>query len=215
MKINNKASLEFFSQMANENNLNPNSVKLAKNSDFSTYDSDFIMQYTNQDSEILDLATGTGLIINKIAQKVKKIVAVEAFENFTKFIIKSDNIKIIHENVYDYIPEQKFDLITIFALMHYLNEEEAVALYKKYIPFLKPKGKIIIKNQFGVKEDVNISGYSEELKKDYYAQYRHIDKEVKILLHIGYKNVKVVDIYPPECNRWSNTHFYAIIGEKS
>ena len=31
---------------------------------------------------------------------------------------------------------------------------------------------------------------------------------------IGFKNIEKFDIYPPEANRWNNTHFYAIIAEK-
>jgi hypothetical protein len=79
---------------------------------------------------------------------------------------------------------------------------------------LKPSGKFIIKNQFSVTEDVNVSGFSSELQQEYHAQYRNIDKEIEILKKIGYKNVEVFDIYPPECNRWNNTHFYAIVATK-
>ena len=77
---------------------------------------------------------------------------------------------------------------------------------------MKHDGKIIIKNQFGIEQDVTVEGYSQEQKTEYYAQYRQINKEVSILSNIGYKNIEVFDIYPPECNRWQNTHFYAIVG---
>lgn len=76
------------------------------------------------------------------------------------------------------------------------------------------EGKIIIKNQFGVRDDVVVEGYSEEQHSNYFAQYRFIDKEVVNLSNIGYQNISVMDIYPPECNRWENTHFYAIVAEK-
>ena len=33
-------------------------------------------------------------------------------------------------------------------------------------------------------------------------------------MDIGYKNIEIVDIYPPEANRWDNTHFYSIVAEK-
>lgn len=44
--------------------------------------------------------------------------------------------------------------------MHYFDEEESIFIYKKYYGF------IIIKNQFGVKEDITIDGYSEEQKNN-------------------------------------------------
>ncbi len=59
-----------------------------------------------------------------------------------------------------------------------------------------------------------MSGYSKEQKADYFSQYRHIDKEVKILKDIGFKNIETFDVYPKQANRWNNTHFYAIVGEK-
>ena len=95
--------------------------------------------------------------------------------------------------------------------MHYVNEEEVQVLYKKYQQFLKPQGIFIIKNQFGINETINISGYSQEQKRDYYSQYRWIEREKEILISLGHRIVEVCDIYPPEANRWDNTHFYAIV----
>lgn len=102
----------------------------------------------------------------------------------------------------------------MFGIVQYFNESEIIKIYEKYFNNLKENGTTIIKNQFGVNEDVLVSGYSKELKKNYYSQYRHIDKEVKILENIGYKNIEVIDICPPQCNRWENTHFWAIVCKK-
>lgn len=90
----------------------------------------------------------------------------------------------------------------------------AIEIYKRYFCFLKQGGKLIIKNQFGVSDDVTVDGFSAEQQKYYYAQYRHIDKEISILNKIGYKAMNVFDIYPSEANRWPNTHFYAIVANK-
>jgi SAM-dependent methyltransferase len=160
------------------------------------------------------LGTGTGLIVNKIYDKIGNITCVEPFEGFTKYIAHSENIKVEHQTLMGFEPSETFDLITVFGVMHYFNEKESIEIYKKYFPALKKGGRLIVKNQFGVSEDVIVDGYSEEQKTNYFASYRHIDKEVKILETIGYKNLEVVDIYPPECNRWANTHFYAIVAEK-
>lgn len=212
--MDNSKALKFFEKMSHNTKDNPNSVKLAHNTDYTDTDAEFILRYTNKNSVILDIASGTGLIVNKLYNKAAKIVCIEPYKEFTKFIVKADNIEIINKNIFDYETEKRFDLITLFGFMHYVKESEAVRIYKKCYNFLKKSGKIIIKNQFGVNEDVNVSGYSEEQKTDYYAQYRHIDKELDILSKIGFKNIEVVDIYPPEANRWDNTHFYAIVGEK-
>lgn len=212
--INNNKAMEFFEKMSKNTKDNPNSVKLAHNTDFTDIDASFILSYANANSKILDIATGTGLIVNKIYDKVDKIVCIEPYKEFTNFIIKANNIEIINKNIFDFETKENYDFITLFGFMHYVVENEAVEIYKKCYKFLNNSGKIIIKNQFGLEQDINVSGYSKEQKTDYYAQYRHIEKELNILNQVGFKSTKVFDIYPPEANRWDNTHFYAIVGEK-
>lgn len=213
--MENKNAYIFFKKMADDNNIGPESVKLAHASDYSQIDADFILKYSNPKSSLLDLGSGTGLIVNKIYNKIHDITAVEPFDGFTRFIVKSPNVKVVNQSISNFdIPDNKFDIVTIFAVMHYFNTEEAYDIYKKYFGAIKESGKLLIKNQFGVNENVVVEGYSEEQKCNYYAEYRHIDKEVEILKNIGFKNIEVIDIYPPDCNRWSNTHFYAIVAEK-
>lgn len=212
--MKNIQALKFFKDMSENQKNNPKSVKLACNTDYTELDSNFIMRYANENTSVLDIGTGTGLIVNKIYNKIKSVDCVEPYSEFTKFVVKNRNVTIINKNFFDFITNKTFDLITIFGTMHYVNEEEAIEIYQKSYSFLKRDGYIIIKNQFGINEDVTVSGYSEEQKTDYFAQYRHINKEVEILKNVGFRNINVVDIYPPEANRWNNTHFYAIVGEK-
>ena len=157
------------------------------------------------------MGSGSGLIVNKIYPYVDKIVCVDKFKEFTKFIAKEQKITIYNEDLFDFDTKEKFDIISAFGIMHYVNEEEVQVLYKKYQQFLKPQGIFIIKNQFGINETINISGYSQEQKRDYYSQYRWIEREKEILISLGHRIVEVCDIYPPEANRWDNTHFYAIV----
>lgn len=211
--MKNKNTLDFFQKMADDNP-DEKSVKINKTNDFTDFDAKLILQYAKSNSKILDLASGTGLIINKIYKKVKKIIAIEAFPEFSKFITTSPKIDVINLDISHYTTKGKFDLITMFGIVQYFNEEEIKRIYLKYRANLKAKGKLIVKGQFGVHEDVLISGYSKELKTNYYSHYRQLAREIVILKQLGYKNIKSIDIYPPECNRWDNTHFYAIVAEK-
>ncbi len=212
--MKNQEAMKFFESLTQEGKNNPNVVKLAHNTDYTGIDANFILNYCNPDTRILDIATGTGLIVNKVYDKVGYIECVEPYEQFTKFIVKSDNINIVNKSVFDYETNQHFDLITLFGFMQYVGENEAKIVYKKCYDYLQKSGTIIVKQQFGINEDVNVSGYSQEQKTDYYSQYRHIDKEIRMLRETGFDNIKKVDIYPPEASRWDNTHFWAIVGNK-
>lgn len=211
-KMRNADALTFFGNMA-ANNPTEKDVRIYGKNDFSAIDTEFIVKFITKTSDILDLASGTGLIINKLYHRVRHIVAIEKFKAFSNFIIKSENVDILNDDIMEYESSDRFDLITMFGVVHYFNEAESIALYTKYKNYLKKDGRVIIKNQFGIHEDVNVCGFSEELQESYYSQYRHIEKETKILTELGYRNIEVFDIYPPECNRWDNTHFYAIVAE--
>ena len=163
---------------------------------------------------MLDLGAGTGLLANKIYDKVKKVVAVEPFEEFTKYIVKADNIIIKNETIQNYAFDDTFDAILLFGVVQYFNKEEVIKIYNKCKYALKPDGVLIIKNQFGILEDVVIDGWAENLKKYYISEYRQIDSEINLLKDNCFSCVEKFDIYPAECNRWDNTHFYAIVASR-
>lgn len=208
--MDNKKSLTYWQSKA-ESNPTIKASKVSDINDFSDYDRDFILNYADENAKILDLAAGTGITLNKYYDKVKFITAVEKFKQFSDFIVKSSNIEVINSDIMLFESECTYDLILMFGVTHYFNRAESEFLYKKYKKVLNKNGKLIIKHQFGLKEDVTVEGYSEELKCNYFSQYRHIDAEAELLKSIGFKTIEVIDIYPKECNRWENTHFYAIV----
>ena len=197
----NEKALGFFKNLTKH--AKPETVKLAHNTDYTDLDAKFILKYATKESEILDLGTGTGLIVNKLYSFVGHIVCVESFKEFTQFIVDSENVTIVNQDLFAFETSRKFDIITAFGIMQYMNEQESFKLYSKYKEFLKPNGIFIIKNQFGIHETVNVAGYSEEQKQDYYSQYRHIDKEKETLMQLGFELVEIYDIYPKEANRWA------------
>jgi cyclopropane fatty-acyl-phospholipid synthase-like methyltransferase len=196
-----------------QNNPDEKSVKVNSFNDFTAIDAEFILKHADTNSSVLDLASGTGLVIGKYFDKVAHVDAVELFPEFSKFIVQSPNIDVYNESIEDFDPTKEYDLILMFGIVQYFNESEIRRIYAKYKKFLKASGKLIIKNQFGVNEDVTVTGMSEELNKPYYSQYRHLAKEVELLKSLGFQSVQTFDIYPPEANRWDNTHFYAITAD--
>ncbi len=212
--MNNKEAIKFWKEKS-RNNPTEKTIKVNPVNDYTQVDADFILKYSTPKSTILDLASGTGLTINKYYDKVGHITAVEMFEQFSKFIIKSPKVDIINEDISNFSTDKHFDIINMFGIVSYFNESEIRTLYSKYKNYLNETGVLLIKNQFGVNENVIVNGFSEELKTDYFSEYRFVDLEVAILKEVGFKSVQVVDIYPPEANRWNDTHFYALVVKNS
>lgn len=208
--MDNKETMKYWAKIA-DNKPTEKSVKVNPINDYSEYDANFISNYVNKHTNLLDLASGSGLIVNKIQPLVKSITAVEKFSQFSDYITKATNVTVINDDILQYSTTQYFDVITLFGVVQYFSEKEVSGLYNKCRKLLVKNGKTIIKNQFGVSEKVVVSGYSDELKTEYFSEYRHVEKEILLLYDSGFSCVEKIDIYPPECNRWANTHFYALV----
>lgn len=192
---------------------NPSETK-NKALDGSAIDAKFITSQLSSSSSLLDLGSGTGLVLNKIVDKFSSITAVEKYLEFSSFINVASNLTIINSDLLDFYPSQEYDAVTIFACLNYFNFYEAIKIYDIAWRALKPGGKLIVKHQMGKAETVVVSKIIEDLGGYYFSQYRSLNDEVCMISNVGFLNVEVFDIYPSEFNRFDNTHFYALVASK-
>lgn len=179
--------------------------------DFSQYDIAFVQRYADKKYSLLDLGSGTGLLINSLTEHFAGILAVEKYPEFSKFIKAADNVRVINSDLLTFAETERFDRISIFGVMNFFNAKEAKAIYQKARHWMKPDGLMLVKHQMGCDGDVTVDGYSQELDTNYYSEYRWLKNEIKLINQAGFDVIETVDIYPPEFNRWKNTHFYALV----
>ncbi|MEM9583829.1 MAG: class I SAM-dependent methyltransferase [Pseudomonadota bacterium] len=182
--------------------------------DFSEYDIAFMQQFAGAEMSLLDLGAGSGLLLNAIAQQFGDIVAVELYEEFSKFIAPRPNLHVINSDIRSFDTVQSFDVVIAFGVLNFFSVEEASAIYAKCFRFANPGGTLVIKHQMGREEDVVVDGFSEELQQHYFSNYRHTDHECRLIEAAGFTVVAVHDIYPDAFNRWENTRFNAIVAHK-
>jgi cyclopropane fatty-acyl-phospholipid synthase-like methyltransferase len=209
--MGNKNIIEYYNQLAKK--IIDAKATRNKAKDFSEYDIALMKSLADKNKTLLDLGAGTGLLINYLIDDFKHITAVEKYPEFSKFITNTSKIDIINEDLLmlEFPENMQYDIVSLFGVMNYFSADEASALYNKILKFLNTNGILVIKNQMGINEDVIVNGFSEELQTNYYSEYRHIEKEIDLLKKIGFKKINTIDIYPPEYNRWDNTHFYALV----
>ncbi len=212
--MGNKNIEDYYQKMA-ENIIDPKATR-NKAKDSSPYDIKLMKTYADPKKTLLDLGSGTGLLINEINDDFKQITAVEKYPEFSKFIKKTSNIKLITDDLLKFENPYNiyYDIASLFGVMNYFDFFESKKLYYKIYDFLKNDGILIVKNQMGIVEDVLVNGFSEELKTNYFSEYRQVDKEIALLKEVGFIDIEKIDIYPPEYNRWDNTHFYALVCHK-
>ena len=102
----------------------------------------------NQDSSVLELCCGNGLIIGEIAKKCKFACGVDYSEillNQLKGNFKSENLIAINSDIKEYeLSNNKYDAIIIYFSLQHFNEKEAYSLISRCIKSLKTNGKILI-----------------------------------------------------------------------
>jgi HAD superfamily phosphoserine phosphatase-like hydrolase len=182
--------------------------------DSTEWDVALVKRYSSVSHDLLDLGSGTGLMINEIAASFRSVMAVEKYKEFSRFIKPRPNLDIINEDVLNLDIHRKFHLVTLFGLMNFFSDLEAKMIYKKAFESLQAGGQMIVKHQMGIESDVTVTGISEELGVEYFSNYRSLSREKEILLEVGFHVEDEIDIYPPPLNRWPNTHFYALVAQR-
>lgn len=177
--------------------------------DSHVFDLQLIEQYINPSTHLLDLGCGTCYITNQLADKVSFIKGVDKFKEFLSACETSEHFKTEQVDVLHYRDNKQYDVILLFGVMVYFDENESRKIYANCKAMLKKGGTLIVKHQTGNTEDIVIDAFSKQIGDHYYAVYKHIDKDVTLLKE--FFDVNVIDIYPPKLNPWPNTHFYAFV----
>ncbi len=183
------------------------------NNDRAYYDVEFIKKYINQMSRILDLGCGTGILEEPLAPLVANIVGVDKYQEFIDRAFQAPNIQYIASSFKDLQLEGNFDLILLFGLTMYLSDEELLDLFAKVSNVMGKNSAFIIKNQFGINEEVIVNNFSDNLQCFYYAKYRKLADMCKMIINSGF-SCEVIDIYPAYINKYDNTHEYALVLRK-
>ncbi len=174
----------------------------------------FLKQYVKPSDTVIDLGSGSGLIVNKLLDEVKSIVAVEKFEGFTKFIRKSPDMMVINADIKGFKINKEYDLACMFGVGQLFDYDDIKKLYKNIYDMTKKHGKFISRTHCALEEDIYVDGFSKELQTDYFACYRNVDTEIQLIEDVGFKNVQKFDIFPDTLNVWDNSRHFIFVAEK-
>ncbi len=177
------------------------------------YDIELIRRYMPENPIVLDLGCGSCIITNELEPYASYICAVDKQAELFHFCVSSGKIRKVKADIVEYTDENKYDIIIIFGVFNYTTAEEMKTVCNNCRNMLKDEGYLIIKHACGVREDVYVDKFSEQLGYWYCAEYRHVAKEEELIKAQGF-DVEVIDIYPAELNPWDNTHYYAFAAKK-
>lgn len=148
-------------------------------------------------SKILDIGTGTGILISYLLEKSpSKLVGVDISENMIEVAMKKykdKNVKFIVSDIMDF-NEDKYDYIFIYSAYPHFKEKEK--LFEHLLKLLNNNGKVIIAHSQSRDEINHVHSKSDVVKDD-------------VLLPIE-DNVKIINKYLKANKTVDNSEMYYI-----
>ncbi len=186
-----------------------------KRDDYSDLEIDFLRPFLKQNISVLDLGSGSGLVVNKLVELVGHITAVEKFQNFSKYIKQSDKLELINADIIGFRLYRKFDLVLATGVMQCLEGKYIPEIYKNIFNMTNPGGHFAAHIHCGLEKHVIVDRFSEELNANYYAEYRHFEQEKSMMLKSGFQFVELHDVFPDWLNKWPNTRHFLFVCHKA
>jgi SAM-dependent methyltransferase len=210
--VNKTQADEFWSSRTNVEDARK-ATHFKKDDNTLEYEVTLIKKYIPPMGRILDLGCGTCTLTNLLIPFASYIRGVEKQQDFLRFCTVGSKLETVVADVADYKDNNQYDVILIFGVLNYIfADDEVRKIYENCAKMLAPNGHLIVKHQSGVGESVEINKFSEDIGANYLALYRQKERDEGLLKEFFY--VETIDIYPPEMNRWTNTHFYAYVASK-
>jgi len=127
--------------------------------------------------QILELGCSTGRLSTHMAKRAKFVLGVDYSKPLLDIARKESegitNVVFIESDVSAFDYHDKFDIILVSGLFHYLNDNKVKKTIKIIKKHLKTDGKVIIKESIGIKQRVEIiDKYSKEIHAKYNSIYR-------------------------------------------
>ena len=155
------------------------------------------------DHVILDLGAGHCAWACEFSKKVWHIDAVEYAEGMVQLARKNvknreaKNVSIFHCAAQDYFSEKLYDTVLLSGLTIYLNDVELSKLLSNLQIYLKPNGRIILRDGTAKKQPYLIKNkFSNELNSFYSAYYRTVEQYVTKFSEYGFHLTCHEDMYP-------------------
>lgn len=183
------------------------------------------LQFNNSDI-IVDLGAGIGLWSEYFSKKVNKIYLVEKQEEFINKAkervkkISLNNIDVIHSDVLDFeLQENSVDYVFLSGVTIYLDNELLNSLINKIYKYLKPNGKLIHRDAYGIDELYLVNNFSEALGMQYNAIYRtKAEYDGYFLENCNFKKIYDQDMYEggnsSPYNKWKETRLRLALYQK-
>lgn len=172
------------------------------------FDAALVARELRGGESLIDLGCGTGDLALAVLDRVDHVTLVDMIADFLDRIPEDPRITKEVSDLGTYQSDQVFDIGLLFGVVTHLSEaaeNEVYALLRRLVP----RGVVIVKNQCGVDETLEIDTMSAEFESRYQARYPAILEQAE-RLRDHFEEVTTVR-YPSTFNKWENSAHVAFI----
>jgi len=150
---------------------------------------------------ILDMGCGVGRISLWLAEKGHNVTGIDYAKNLLDIATveakkKELDVRFICSQSHSYNESKKFDMIIIFGMLLYLNDDRVIQTIMNCKKLLKRNGTIIVKESVGVTERFEvINKYSDALQDKYNAIYRTPSNMIRLFEMYGFQLIRAEKLY--------------------
>jgi len=150
---------------------------------------------------ILDMGCGVGRISLWLAEKGHNVTGIDYAKSLIDIATveakkKDLDVRFICSPSYSYNSSKKFDMITIFAMFLYLNEDRVRQTIMNCKKLLKREGTVIVKESVGVTKRFEvIDKYADALQEKYNAIYRTPSNMIHLFELYGFQLIRAEKLY--------------------
>ena len=153
--------------------------------------------------QILDLGAGHCAWSSVFARIVAHVDAVEysaGMIGLARRNIEAEGLKNItlhHGAAQDFNSDRRYDIVLLSGLAIYLNNDELATLLRRIQGYLKPGGRVILRDSTGKEAPLTIRNrYSEELDANYSAHYRTSEQYIACFVEHGFVIQRHQNMFP-------------------
>lgn len=177
-----------------------------------------------KDKKLLDIGCGSGkfLILSNILEKLDKCVGLDPAEGegskkgileiFSRTVndLGVENIQIVKEDIFDYSPNQKFDVISLNFSLHHIIEtsknltkdktamRKSAELFRKLYRLLEEDGTLFIKevSKYNLSKYLKLYGKIFNIDNINWQTKHHPYEYIKFLRIARFKEIRVIYAIP-------------------
>jgi len=156
----------------------------------------FLTNVFQEDTTFLEIGCGNGHLTSKVAEKVKKVYAIDVSEELVQALVLPNNVElIISDGIHIPVPESSVDVAYSHQLIEHLHPDDAVEQLLAIHRALKPGGVYVCVTPNRLCGPHDVSKYFDNIATGFHLREYSVSELFKLFRQSGFSKISLYKIY--------------------